>query len=134
MRKIYEVPAKREKTLQAGIGVNDPTAKARTSAKLASVIEGPTSAKASPTRVSSGKFRSCRFKAFTKIHMLSTPTCHHKNRMLHLQLMLRRLQFIVKEMQPRNFTHMHTRKKKKRKVVVPYRKNKERYNFHDNQC
>ncbi len=100
MKRIFGIPAKREKTLHAGIGVNEPTAKARTSAKLASVIEGPTSASASPTRVSSSKFRSWRFNAFTKMHILSTPTCNHRKRMFKVQLTLYTLYLIAKEINP----------------------------------
>lgn len=76
--QLTELPANMEKTRQAGIGVKVPTVKARTSAKLASEIDGPTSASARPTRDSSGEFRSCRFRAFTRMHILSTPTCHNQ--------------------------------------------------------
>jgi hypothetical protein len=74
-RRINDLPANIENTLQAGIGVIIPTAKARLSAKLASVIDGPISAKALPTRISVGRYISCRFTACTMMHMLSTPTC-----------------------------------------------------------
>lgn len=63
-----------EKTRHAGIGMKLPTAKARTSDRLARVIEGPTSTSALLTLPSIGKSRGCRLKACTKIHMLSTPT------------------------------------------------------------
>lgn len=63
-----------EKTRHAGIETNDPTANARISDKLASVIEGPTSPIALLICSSTGKPEGCRFTASTIIHMLSTPT------------------------------------------------------------
>ena len=63
-----------EKTRQAGIGMKLPTAKARISEKLASVIDGPTSPSALLIRSSKGNSKDCRFTACTNIHMLSTPT------------------------------------------------------------
>lgn len=63
-----------EKTRHAGIEMKDPTAKARTSDTLASVMEGPTSPRALLIRSSSGKLADCLFIACTSIHMLSTPT------------------------------------------------------------
>lgn len=63
-----------EKTRHAGIEMKPPTANARTSDKLASVIEGPTSTSALLIRSSRDSTRACRFTAFTSIHMLSTPT------------------------------------------------------------
>lgn len=63
-----------EKTRHAGIEMNEPTAKARISDKLASVMEGPTSPSAVLIRSSIGKLVDCRFMACTSIHILSTPT------------------------------------------------------------
>lgn len=63
-----------EKTRHAGIETKLPTAKARTSDKLARVIEGPTSTRALLIRSSNGELNGCLFTACTKIHILSTPT------------------------------------------------------------
>ena len=93
LERKFEVPANMEKTLHAGMGVNVPTVKAKTSAKLASVIEGPTSARARPIRSSSCKLRSCRFKALTIMHMLSTPTCQQWSKNKQIELMFQHLKF-----------------------------------------
>lgn len=63
-----------EKTRHAGIETNDPTANARISDKLASVMDGPTSPIALLICSSIGKSEGCRFTASMIIHMLSTPT------------------------------------------------------------
>lgn len=72
-----------EKTRQAGIGIKLPTANAKTSDRLASVMEGPTSTSALLIRPSNGNSNGCRLTACTSIHMLSTPTCHEKGVLLH---------------------------------------------------
>lgn len=76
--KIYksknQSPANIEKTRHAGIGIKLPTANAKTSDKLASVMDGPTSTSALLIRLSKGNSSDCRFMACTNIHMLSTPT------------------------------------------------------------
>jgi hypothetical protein len=74
MQKKKFLPANMEKTRQAGIGMKLPTAKARISDKLASVIDGPTSPSALLIRSSKGNSNDCRFTACTNIHILSTPT------------------------------------------------------------
>lgn len=63
-----------EKTRHAGIGIKLPTAKAKTSEILASVMDGPTSTSALLIRPSNGNSDGCLFTACTNIHMLSTPT------------------------------------------------------------
>lgn len=52
-----------EKTRHAGIGMKLPTAKAKTSDRLASVIEGPTSTSALLMRPSNGNSSGCLFTA-----------------------------------------------------------------------
>lgn len=79
-----------EKTRQAGIGIKLPTANAKTSDKLASVMDGPTSTSALLIRVSKGNSSCCRLTACTSIHILSTPTCYSRgenNYMLQQNLM-----------------------------------------------
>lgn len=63
-----------EKTRQAGIGMKLPTANARISDKLASVMDGPTSTSALLIFSSIGNSKDCLFTACTSIHILSTPT------------------------------------------------------------
>jgi hypothetical protein len=63
-----------EKTRHAGIGIKLPTANARISDKLASVIDGPTSCSALLILSSIANSIDWRFTACTNIHMLSTPT------------------------------------------------------------
>lgn len=65
-----------EKTRHAGIGIKVPTANARTSDRLASVMDGPTSTSALLIRSSKGNSIGCRLTACTSIHILSTPTCY----------------------------------------------------------
>lgn len=68
------LPANMENTRHAGIGIKLPTANAKTSDRLASVIDGPTSTSALLIRPSSGSSNGCRLTACTNMHMLSTPT------------------------------------------------------------
>lgn len=63
-----------ENTRHAGMGVKLPTANARTSERLARVIDGPTSTSASLIFSSKGKSDGLRLTACTRMHMLSTPT------------------------------------------------------------
>lgn len=74
LRWINSEPANIEKTRHAGIGIKLPTANAKTSDRLASVMEGPTSTSALLIRPSRGNSNGCRLTAFTSMHMLSTPT------------------------------------------------------------
>lgn len=67
-------PANIENTRHAGIGMKLPTANAKTSDRLASVIDGPTSTRALLIRPSKGNSNGWRLTACTKIHILSTPT------------------------------------------------------------
>lgn len=63
-----------ENTRQAGMGIKLPTAKAKTSERLANVMDGPTSTSALLIRPSKGNSKGCRLTACTRIHILSTPT------------------------------------------------------------
>lgn len=67
-----------ENTRQAGIGIKVPTANARTSDRLASVMDGPTSTSALLIRSSRSNSNGCRFTACTSIHILSTPTWYNQ--------------------------------------------------------
>lgn len=73
-------PANMEKTRHAGMGTKVPTAKAKISDKLASVMDGPTSTSALLMRSSKVNSNGCRFTACTNIHMLSTPTWLRRQR------------------------------------------------------
>lgn len=74
-----------ENTRHAGIGIKLPTANARTSDRLASVIDGPTSTSALLIRPSKGNSIGCLLTAFTNIHILSTPTWY-ENRSEYFKL------------------------------------------------
>lgn len=71
---MMALPANIEKTRHAGMGIKLPIAKAITSDKLARVIDGPTSVSALLIRSSKSNSSGCRLIAWTRIHMLSTPT------------------------------------------------------------
>jgi hypothetical protein len=55
-----------------------PAANAKTSDRLASVMDGPTSTRALLIRPSSGNSNGCRLTACTNMHMLSTPTWYDR--------------------------------------------------------
>ena len=57
------LPANMENTRQAGMEIKHPTANAKTSDKLANVIDGPTSMRALLIRSSKGNSGCCLFTA-----------------------------------------------------------------------
>jgi len=61
--KSKNLPANMEKTRQAGMEMKLPAANAKTSDKLANVIDGPTSSSALLIRLSKGNSRCCLFTA-----------------------------------------------------------------------
>jgi hypothetical protein len=69
------LPVNPDKTWHAGADEKTPMEHTRNSVRLVSVIDGPTSANASPTRFSRGKDGSWRFIEFTSKNIWFTPSC-----------------------------------------------------------
>ncbi|KAJ0917000.1 hypothetical protein HanPSC8_Chr06g0268321 [Helianthus annuus] len=63
-----------------------PTANAKTSDKLARVIDGPTSASALLIRPSNGNSTCCLLTACTRMHILSTPTSKTRKGMTSMMI------------------------------------------------